>query len=116
MGKRLFIAVLMSVFLTLSYLGAAFAEGGDGSGGGNSDGAKGLADAGIGVKSAALRLGLDFIPLYIERYDLVFLGRITKTTVWRQFLSILTSPGFTNAVRQQGGYDTTMTGQILLDA
>ena len=48
---------------------------------------------GIGVKSATLRLGLDFIPMYSERYDLVFLGRITKTPVWRQFLSILTSPG-----------------------
>src|SRR5262249_23696216 len=35
--------------------------------------ASGLANAGLGVKSAAKALGLDFVPIEREDYDLVFL-------------------------------------------
>ena len=77
--------------------------------------ASGQADAGVGVKAAAQRLGLDFIPLFNERYDLVCLGRITKSPVWQQLLEVLRSPGFIQAIHQQHGYDTSLTGKILLD-
>lgn len=77
--------------------------------------ANGQADVGVGVKAAAQRLGLDFVPLFQERYDLVCLGRTTKTSAWQQLISILKSPGFIQAVNQQNGYDTSMTGKIIFN-
>lgn len=77
--------------------------------------ASGQADVGVGVKSAAQRLGLDFVPLFSERYDLVCLSRITKTPIWLQLMDILRSPGFVKAIQQQSGYDTSLTGKVLLD-
>jgi len=77
--------------------------------------ANGQADVGVGVKAAAQRLGLDFIPLFQERYDLVCLGKTTKTPAWQQLISILKSPGFLQAINQLNGYDTSLTGKILLD-
>ena len=76
--------------------------------------ASGQADAGVGVKAAAQRLGLGFIPLFQERYDLVCLGKTAKSLVWQQLLEILRSPGFIQAINQQKGYDTSLTGKILL--
>ncbi|SHH99615.1 helix-turn-helix transcriptional regulator [Desulfosporosinus lacus] len=77
--------------------------------------ANGQADVGVGVKAAAQRLGLDFIPLFQERYDLVCLGKTARTPVWQQLINILKSPGFIQAVHQQNGYDTSLTGKILLN-
>jgi len=77
--------------------------------------ANGQADVGVGVKAAAQRLGLGFIPLFQERYDLVCLGKTTRTPVWQQLINILKSPGFIQAVHQQNGYDTSLTGKILLN-
>lgn len=77
--------------------------------------ASGQADAGVGVKAAAQRLGLGFIPLFNERYDLICLGKTAKSPVWKQLLEVLRSPGFIQAIHQQDGYDTSLTGKILLD-
>ncbi|KUO79124.1 MAG: molybdate-binding protein, partial [Desulfosporosinus sp. BRH_c37] len=77
--------------------------------------ASGQADVGVGVKAAAQRLGLGFIPLFNERYDLVCLGKTAKSPVWQQLLDVLRSPGFIQAIQQQNGYDTSLTGKILLD-
>jgi DNA binding domain, excisionase family len=77
--------------------------------------ANGQADAGIGVKAAAQRLGLDFVPLFQERYDLVCLGQTAKTPVWQQLLDVLKSPGFIQAIQQHSGYDTSLTGKVLLN-
>lgn len=77
--------------------------------------ASGQADVGVGVKAAAHRLGLDFIPLFHERYDLVCLGQTVQLPVWQQLVNILRSPGFIQAVHQQVGYDTSLTGKILLN-
>ena len=75
--------------------------------------ANGQADVGVGVKSAAQRLGLDFIPLFQERYDLVSMGQTLKTSGWEQLINVLNSAGFIQAVNQQDGYDTSLTGKIL---
>jgi len=77
--------------------------------------ASGQADVGVGVKAAAQRLGLGFIPLFHERYDLVCLGKTAKSPAWQQLLDVLRSPGFIQAIQQQKGYDTSLTGKILLD-
>ncbi|GAX91134.1 helix-turn-helix transcriptional regulator [Effusibacillus lacus] len=75
--------------------------------------ANGEADGGIGVQAAAIRMGLDFAPLFHERYDLVCLGETTRSPEWQQILSVLRSPAFHNAVRSQAGYDTSLTGTIM---
>jgi len=77
--------------------------------------ANGQADVGVGVKSAAQRLGLDFILLFQEHYDLVCLGKFTKSSVWKQLIEVLNSPGFAQAIKQQNGYDTSLTGKIIFE-
>lgn len=77
--------------------------------------ATGEADVGIGVQAAADRMGLDFIPLFTERYDIVCLADIAVSQKWRQLVSIMRSPAFLHAVQQQPGYDTSRTGTIILE-
>lgn len=74
--------------------------------------ASGLADTGLGVKSAAKALGLDFVPVEREEYDLVFLKEFFASETGQQLVSVIRSPAFHQAVRQLDGYDTTKTGVI----
>ncbi len=71
------------------------------------------ADAGLGVQSAAATFGLDFVPLFHERYDIVCLQETTRTPLYQQLLSVLRSAPFHHAVHSQAGYDTSLTGKIL---
>jgi putative molybdopterin biosynthesis protein len=75
--------------------------------------ASGLADAGLGVRSAANALGLDFIPVGEEQYDLVFLRSFFDSEKGRRLLKTIVSDGFKWAVADLGGYDTTRAGEIL---
>lgn len=78
--------------------------------------ANGEANAGIGVQVAAQKMGLDFVPLFKERYDLVVLQETTSRTEWQQILSILNSTAFHRAIEQQAGYDTSETGKIIFQS
>lgn len=73
------------------------------------------ADVGLGVQSAAHRMGLDFVPLFHERYDLVTLHEVTKTEGWQTIRSILNSSSFQIAVQRQVGYDTSLTGKVMYE-
>jgi putative molybdopterin biosynthesis protein len=75
--------------------------------------ASGLADAGLGVRSAANALGLDFIPVGQEQYDLVFLRSFFDSEKGRRLLDTIRSQGFKRAVSDLGGYDTARAGEIL---
>jgi putative molybdopterin biosynthesis protein len=75
--------------------------------------ASGLADTGLGVRSAANALGLDFIPVGEEQYDLVFLRSFFESEKGRRLLDTIRSKGFKQAVRDLGGYDTSRSGEIL---
>lgn len=74
--------------------------------------ASGQADVGIGVQSAAHRMGLDFIPLFSERYDLVFLNE-TQSKIRETIFSVLNSQTFQIALQRQVGYDTSLTGKVI---
>lgn len=76
--------------------------------------ANGAADAGIGVQSVANRLGLDFVPLFNERYDLVCLRETSHTEPWQNIMSILKAAHFKHAIHGDAGYDTTLTGVYLM--
>ncbi|MEW6297566.1 MAG: molybdopterin biosynthesis protein [Thermodesulfobacteriota bacterium] len=74
--------------------------------------ASGLADTGLGVKSAAKALGLDFVPVEHEEYDLVFLKEFFASDMGQKLVSVIRSSAFHQAVRQLDGYDTTKTGTV----
>jgi putative molybdopterin biosynthesis protein len=74
--------------------------------------ASGLADTGLGVKSAAKALGLDFIPVEREDYDLVFLKDFFHSDMGQKLVAVIRSDAFKRAVEALDGYDTKKTGTI----
>ena len=75
--------------------------------------ASGLADAGLGVRAAANALGLDFIPVADEEYDLIVGREFFESERGGQLLEVICSDGFKRAVNSLGGYDTAKAGEIL---
>lgn len=74
----------------------------------------GQADVGIGVRSAARLLGLEFIPLQEERYDLVIpTAFLSLHPTVSMFLDTLVSRTFRTEIEALGGYDTRETGRVL---
>lgn len=75
--------------------------------------AAGLADAAIGVRAAAQALGLTFIPLARERYDLVIPTRFLELPPLQALLETLHSPLFRLEVEALGGYDVSPMGELV---
>ncbi|HEY2988276.1 MAG TPA: molybdopterin biosynthesis protein, partial [Candidatus Binatia bacterium] len=75
--------------------------------------ASGLADVALGVRSAANALGLDFIPVGTEQYDLVMLRSFFESEKGERLQETICSDGFKQAVTTLGGYDTGAAGEIL---
>lgn len=74
--------------------------------------ASGLADCGLGIRSAAVALGLDFVPVEREEYDLVMRGDFAAGSAGRALLETIRSPAFRAAVEQLGGYDLRRAGEV----
>lgn len=74
----------------------------------------GRADAGLGIYAAARALGLDFISVVTEQYDLVMPEAVFATDRMAHLLEVIRSAEFRNRVEGLGGYDTRRTGEILL--
>ncbi|MDK2871925.1 MAG: molybdopterin molybdotransferase [bacterium] len=66
--------------------------------------ASGSADVGMGIYAAAKAMGLDFIPLFEEEYDLVTLKEYLDLPFLKALLSIIDSETFKNRVLSLGGY------------
>jgi molybdate-binding protein/DNA-binding XRE family transcriptional regulator len=74
----------------------------------------GLADAGIGVRSAAAICGLDFVPLQRERYDLVIPKAYYETLTGLQaLLDTIVGRPFRDELEALGGYDTRDSGKLV---
>ncbi|PID71411.1 MAG: hypothetical protein CSB34_07495 [Desulfobulbus propionicus] len=71
----------------------------------------GKADVGLGIRSAANALGLDFIPLVEERYDLIIPAELFTTELVEAALEKIHSPQFQQQVTALGGYSTRETGR-----
>jgi putative molybdopterin biosynthesis protein len=71
----------------------------------------GLADAALGIKSAAAALGLDFLPIEVEDYDLVLLRDFAGSEPGQRLLEAVRSDAFRAAVAKLPGYDTSVTGR-----
>jgi len=72
--------------------------------------AAGLADVAIGVRVAAQALGLDFVLLTEERYDLAIPDRFFRLNAVQALLETLTSPLFRREIDAFGGYDVGPMG------
>ncbi len=74
----------------------------------------GLADTGLAVYSSAQALGLDFIPVAKERYDLIIPTDFLELEGIKALLWVIRQDNqFRDAVRSLGGYDTTDMGKVL---
>ena len=71
-----------------------------------------VVDVGMGVLSAARALGMDFVPLSTERYDLAIPKQYYESAVLEPVLSLIRSDDFKRKVDALGGYDTTATGRV----
>jgi putative molybdopterin biosynthesis protein len=69
----------------------------------------GRADAALGLEAAAIQHGLDFLPLFAERYDLVLPDEQLKP--FAPLLDMLQNGSFRQGVRNLRGYDTSHTGE-----
>ena len=73
----------------------------------------GLADCGLGIHAAAAALGLDFLGLFQERYDLVIPKTHYESSLLTPLLEILKDQDFRQAVDVLPGYDTSIMGEII---
>ncbi len=74
----------------------------------------GRADVGLGILSAAQALGLDFIPLAEERYDLLIPNEFLDLTIIEALIFIIREDEeFRRAVKKLGGYDIRDMGKII---
>jgi len=72
----------------------------------------GEADAGMCVFSAAKALGLPFVPVAQERYELAFRKKYAEDPRLAVLIAAIRSPGFKKILVDLGGYDTKETGHI----
>ena len=71
------------------------------------------ADTGLGIDASAKALGLDFIPVTRERYDLVIPTAFLNDPRIELLLEIVRSEDFKSKVLEMGGYEVEETGKVL---
>ncbi|MGA6925187.1 MAG: molybdopterin biosynthesis protein, partial [Desulfosarcina sp.] len=74
----------------------------------------GTADAGLGIQAAATALGLDFIPVVTEQYDLVIPLAHFESNNIQILLKTIDSAVFKRRVESLGGYSTVKTGTVIV--
>ncbi len=75
--------------------------------------ASGRADCGLGIAAAAQALGLDFIPLFQEHYELVIPKEYYADALLAPLFEVLDDPEFRRAVAALPGYDITRMGTLV---
>ena len=73
----------------------------------------GAADVGLATRTTAQLLGLDFIPLTRERFDMLVPKDRFFTRGIQALLGIVGSREFRERVGTLGGYDVTESGRII---
>jgi putative molybdopterin biosynthesis protein len=77
----------------------------------------GIADTGLGILAAAEALGLDFIPLASERYDIALPERFMGMEMIQNLLHIIRNDKeFSDAVKNLGGYDVSDMGKVVFSS
>jgi len=75
----------------------------------------GSADAGIGIMAAARMLGLDFVPLAKERFDLAIPTGYFSTESVKALKKTLNSDDFKKSIAEMGGYEVRDTGKVVYE-
>lgn len=73
---------------------------------------EGRADTGLGVRAAAQQLGLDFLPLHRERYDLLVRRRDYFETPMQRLLTYARTDVFAERAAAMGGYNIAGLGIV----
>ena len=74
----------------------------------------GGADAGLGVMSAALACGLDFVPIGVEDYDFAIHTDTLDNEFVQLFIRHLKSTAFQEKLAALGGYTTDNCGEVVV--
>lgn len=77
--------------------------------------AAGVADVGVGIEKAATLVGVDFIPLIQEQYDIVMYKTPENIQLRETILATLRSKEFQNEISAISGYDLSLTGTIMYE-
>jgi putative molybdopterin biosynthesis protein len=77
--------------------------------------AGGRADVGLGVLSAARALGMDFVALQNEQYDLVIPREFYDSELLQPLLALIRSQAFQQQVEALGGYDVSTMGEVVAE-
>lgn len=73
----------------------------------------GSADAGLGIYAAAKALDLGFVPIVTEKYELIIPKRFLEEEKIRLMIEVIRSPRFKTRVKELGGYNTELTGELV---
>lgn len=73
----------------------------------------GRASTGLGVRAAANALGLDFIPVGVEEYDIAIPARFRDDARIVALLEVIRSAAFKQEVLALGGYGVESTGTLI---
>jgi putative molybdopterin biosynthesis protein len=80
------------------------------------DVASGAADVGLGILAAARALGLDFLPLFNEQYQLVIPREHYESALLASLLDIVRGADFKAQVEALGGYDVSDMGRTVWES
>jgi molybdate-binding protein len=75
----------------------------------------GDADVGLGIEAAARANGLAFIPLTVERLDIVMFKRDAFEPALQALFNWTRSREFAAHAEELGGYDVTHAGRVVLN-
>ncbi|MGE0700508.1 MAG: substrate-binding domain-containing protein [Hyphomicrobiaceae bacterium] len=72
----------------------------------------GHADIGIATRAVAAAAGIDFIPVAVERFDLLMRQRDSYRPPLQRLLALIRSPSFAARAAELGGLDVSGAGQV----
>jgi putative molybdopterin biosynthesis protein len=78
--------------------------------------ASGAADTGLAILASARALGLGFVPLFSEQYQLVVPREHYQSALLAPVLEIIRDPAFQAEVEALGGYDVSAMGQVVWES
>ncbi len=77
--------------------------------------ASGRADCGLGIPAAAQSLGLDFVPLFRETYQLVIPAAFAQDDLLAPLFEVMAMDEFRRAVMSLPGYDVSEMGKLIAE-
>ncbi len=75
----------------------------------------GAADTGMGIYAAAKALGLDFVPIAREQYDLIIPSKMLDQPNIQTVLNTIKSGHFRERIISLGGYDPSKSGELFME-